>query len=213
MASILLLSGGFDSALLGYQLSQDKVDFSAVYMNFGQDAAERELSSARLIAAYLDIRLDVIDLTSLRTAFASSLMPGIMSHSGNPGSHVLELGTMIMYGPLLPYARQRGFEEVYIALVKSDADASPEYTQAFLDGVSRLSELAGYSRISFKAPFVMKEKQDLLTSVSLDPKILGLTWSCILGGQMHCGVCRSCKSRKAAFQGAGVTDLTNYRVL
>jgi 7-cyano-7-deazaguanine synthase len=38
----------------------------------------------------------------------------------------------------------------------------------------------------------------------------GETWSCYKGGDVHCGVCSSCRERKRAFLDAGVSDPTGY---
>jgi 7-cyano-7-deazaguanine synthase len=36
------------------------------------------------------------------------------------------------------------------------------------------------------------------------------TWSCYVGGEIHCGECGTCVERREAFAEAGVTDPTVY---
>lgn len=212
MSSLLLQSGGLDSAVLAYQLGKEGVEFQALHMYFGQAAAERELEAVQIVAALLNRRFDVLDLRSLGGGFTSSSLTQPTA-CPNPGRHVLPLGTMLYYGPVLPYAHHRGFDTVYVGLTKVDADASAEYRQPFLDAVSKLAEVAGLSRITFKAPYINKTKEEVLDIASSERDLVKLTWSCILGKAAHCGVCRSCTSRKAAFKSASMKDPTTYFVI
>ncbi len=157
----------------------------------------------------LVINLDVIEISGLRAAFTSSQF-GVMVAVGNPGRHVLELGSSLLLSPALAYARRLAINTVYIGYTKLDADYSAEYTQVFLDVFSDLSKVAGYPPISFQAPFVDKSKADVIRLGAKHEKLLAAAWTCHLQGPHHCGICESCEGRRAAFKEAKVKDVTTY---
>lgn len=207
--SILLHSGGLDSTILGHHLNEQGVNYQSLFINYDQTPRAPELNAVKKTAALLRSHLDVIEMLGLRSAFTSS-QAGILVNVGNPGRHVLELGSALLLSPALAYARRLAIDTVYIGYTKLDADYSDEYTQKFLDVFSDLSKTAGYPKISFKAPFVTKTKADVLKLASKKPELIAATWTCHLEGPNHCGICESCQGRRDAFKGSRVKDPTKY---
>ncbi|MGI9554182.1 MAG: 7-cyano-7-deazaguanine synthase, partial [Thermodesulfobacteriota bacterium] len=37
------------------------------------------------------------------------------------------------------------------------------------------------------------------------------TWTCYVGGELHCGACSACNERKRAFTESGIKDPTEYK--
>jgi 7-cyano-7-deazaguanine synthase len=207
--ALLMHSGGLDSTVLGLYLNEKNSDFVSLFIRYDQTPAERELVAARQTASMLRVRFDVIELQGLRAAFTSST-EGVFVLEGNPGKHVLELGNAVKCSLALAYARRHSLTEVYLGLTKYDADYSAEYSQPFLDAFSGLSEIAGFPRIAFKAPFIGKSKAEVIKIAAKHPRVLAATWTCFNPGPLQCGICESCESRKAAFKTARVQDPTRY---
>jgi 7-cyano-7-deazaguanine synthase len=206
---ILLLSGGIDSTILGLYLNDQGINYQSLFINYGQTPNDAELNAVTKTAALLRSSLDVIEMHGLRSAFTSSDQ-AVFAANGNPGKHVLELGSVLLLAPALTYARRLRIDTIYIGYTRLDADYSDEYSQKFLDTYSDLSTSAGYPQIVFKAPFVDKTKDEVLQLGSSQPNLLAATWTCHLHGPSQCGVCESCLGRRAAFAKANIEDPTDY---
>ncbi len=207
--AVLLHSGGLDSTVLGLHLNEESIDFTSLFINYEQTAQIPELESFQITSSMLGVSSDVLDLSGLKSIFTSSQFANF-DLVGNPGRHVIQLGSPVLLSQALTYARHMRMNTVYIGYTKLDADYSPEYTQEFLDMFSSLSEVAGYSRINFIAPFVDKTKAEVVSIGAGNPDLLAHTWTCHLNGSLQCGRCESCNGRQKAFQVAGVDDLTKY---
>ncbi|WP_215224693.1 7-cyano-7-deazaguanine synthase [Echinicola shivajiensis] len=207
--SILLLSGGLDSAALSLELMKKNEKRISLYFDFGNLSSKRGLDASRAIAGLTDSRLDVIQAKGLLEAFGSSELASV-DPAPNPGEHVIELGTLLILPTALTYAHRMNSDVIYIGYSKLDADASPEYTQKFLNSISNLSELAGFPKIKIEAPFISNTKSEVLKKLVDHFDILKQSWSCIYGGKKHCGTCQACLSRKEAFKDAKLKDPTKY---
>lgn len=67
-----------------------------------------------------------------------------------------------------------------------------------------------YDGITVEAPFSLMDK----AQIAALGKELGIdystTYSCYKGGEMHCGVCGTCRERRQAMADAGIDDKTEY---
>ena len=67
-----------------------------------------------------------------------------------------------------------------------------------------------YAGIELLRPFIALDK----AAIVCEGQRLGVpfesTWSCYVGGRVHCGSCGTCVERREAFIQAGVTDPTIY---
>lgn len=206
--ALLLHSGGIDSTILGNELKKQNIDFiSLFFLERNQDYGEAR--AVRRTSALLESDLHVIDISSTLEAFVPSKY-SIVRPAPNPGKHVIELGTILLYAPALTYAHSKGIDKIYVGFTKVDADASLEYGKQFLNAFSSLAEKAGFGHIAIEAPFIEKTKAEVLKLGEDIPELLTESWSCIQFGYTQCGCCTSCKSRKQAFTIASMTDYTNY---
>ena len=70
--------------------------------------------------------------------------------------------------------------------------------------------LGTYIGVELVAPYTMLSKSDIVrrgVELGID---YTKTYSCYKGGEVHCGVCGTCRERKEAFALAGVEDKTKY---
>ncbi|QDT05335.1 7-cyano-7-deazaguanine synthase [Rubripirellula lacrimiformis] len=207
--ALLLHSGGLDSTILGVYLNKKGINFQSLFIDYGQTSEVGELDAVTRTAAMLQSNLDVIRSPEIFSAFTSSSLAFSQS-VGNPGRHVLELGSVLLLAPAIAYAHRLGLSTVYVGYTKLDADYSKEYTQKFLSAFASLSSIAGYPAIAIKAPFVKKTKGQVVKIAAKQKELLSATWTCHLGLSRQCGVCESCLGRKEAFRSAKVKDPTTY---
>ena len=97
---------------------------------------------------------------------------------------------------------------LYLGAHADDAagNAYADCSEAFMAAMDSAISVGTYGRIRLVAPFVGKNKAEVVkTGLSLGVPY-ELTWSCYEGGEKPCGVCATCRDRAAAFRANGADD-------
>jgi 7-cyano-7-deazaguanine synthase len=219
--ALILLSGGLDSATLLALAQQQGYVCHALSFNYGQRHGA-ELNAARHIAGHarvaehklVHIGLDSFGgsaLTDTNIAVPDQLAPGI------PVTYVPARNTVFL-AFALGWAEVLGAADIFIGVNAVDysgyPDCRPEFIRAF-ENLARLATKAGVEGRAFTihTPLIDLGKADIIR-LGLD---LGVdyahTVSCYSADDRGraCGVCDSCRLRKAGFEAAGVADPTRYR--
>lgn len=212
--SVVLLSGGMDSATaLALEAREGDVRL-AVAVNYGQRHLT-EIRSAEALAAFYGVDLEVLDLTGWgRLLKGSSLTDPTVEvpdgHYAAPNMAVTVVpnrnATMLMAAAGV--AQAVGASRVVTAVHSGDHHVYPDCRPEFIQAASLASTLG--AGISISAPFVEISKTEICRiGVEIDVPY-GLTWSCYKGGRFHCGTCGTCVERREAFEEAGYPDPTIY---
>ena len=86
--------------------------------------------------------------------------------------------------------------------IKGDVGDYPDTTPEFLKQINELNKVNNYEYIPVKAPFIEKEKYEVVLEALKLGVPLDKTWSCYVGGDEPCGECYSCQSRIKAIEKA-----------
>ena len=179
----LLLSGGMDSIAVAYWQRPEL----AFTVDYGQRAAEAEISAAAQVADELDIQHEVISID------CSQIGSGDMA-----GSDAIDIAPVPEWWPfrnqlLITFSAARGVKlgvsEIMTGSVASDsshADGRPGFYQA-MDTVTSYQE--GGIRVS--APALEMTTVELVQLSSVPREILAWAHSCHTGN-LACGQCRGC---------------------
>jgi 7-cyano-7-deazaguanine synthase len=98
-----------------------------------------------------------------------------------------------------------------IALGPLAGNPFPDATPEFFTTMARALSLGLAYDITVEAPFVTKEKSEVIQLGLTLGVPLELTLSCMNPrGGLHCGQCSKCRERRDAFNEAGVVDPTSY---
>jgi 7-cyano-7-deazaguanine synthase len=205
MKSLLLMSGGIDSTALAYQLKNDDANFDVLHFNFGQNASTPEFTSVKKVCGKLDINYDIIDMPDIRNIFNSS-KNALFTVLPNPGKHVLELGTLLIFTHALLYARKNNYSKILIGFSKLDAEYSKEYSKEFLVYLSNISRMAGYEDIQIEAPFIEMGKHEIINIIKNEKELIDFSWSCVYDGDKPCGYCQACSHRIDATNLIGIKE-------
>jgi 7-cyano-7-deazaguanine synthase len=171
--ALVLLSGGVDSAALVALFAEHGRVFEALFIDYGQPAAERELQSAKRVAKHVGVPLAQLSISSIHPD---------ASYTGTPGRNaLLVIAALAKYGSTV--------ETIALGVHTSSRywDCTREFVtamQALVDGY-----VAGAVRVS--APFLTWSKREVLGFLGSTALARIETYSCDRANG-PCGSCASC---------------------
>ena len=220
--AVVLLSGGLDSATVLAIARDQGFQCYALSVDYGQ-RHRSELEAARKVADSLGAHQHQIIKLDL-TAFGGSALtdqaiavPAAGVKTEIPITYVPARNT-IMLSLALAWAETLQSQDIFVGVNAVDysgyPDCRPEYIQAF-EQMANLATKAGVEgkKLTIHAPLMHLSKKEIIqTGIALGVDY-SLTVSCYQADEAGraCGVCDSCRIRKAGFAAAGVTDPTCYR--
>ncbi len=216
--SVLLLSGGLDSATVAAVLRSRAEHFRAITVNYGQRHA-RELVAARNIAAetgaleHLVVSLDMSGIGGSALTDRKVEVPDA-GGEGIPVTYVPARNTVFL-SLALAFAEARDCDSVYIGANAVDysgyPDCRPEYIEAFNTMASLALKRGVEGRpVVIRAPLIRLSKADIIRMGTEAGAPYALSWSCYRGGKKACGRCDSCRLRLKGFSEAGLEDPVEY---
>jgi 7-cyano-7-deazaguanine synthase len=216
--SVVLLSGGMDSATCLALAARDQPPVHALTVAYGQ-RHRREIRAARDLARHFRIAEHrVLDLP-LGPLLESSLtrprrpLPRSPPRGDAIPSTYVPARNTILLAIATGFAESRGVASVYLGANAIDysgyPDCRPEFLRAF-ERTVRLGTRRGAEggSIRIRAPLVRRSKAAIVRLGERLGVPWALTWSCYAGGRRPCGQCDSCRLRRRGFEGAGVPDPT-----
>ncbi|MEN6605873.1 MAG: 7-cyano-7-deazaguanine synthase QueC [Bryobacteraceae bacterium] len=217
MKTIVLLSGGMDSATLLYQCIQEdgKDNVLALAMFYGQ-RHRCELNAAYNIAKRAGVHYTIVPLDGLRVLLSSALTSdGLVVPEGHyeaesMKSTVVPMRNAIFLSVASGYAWSLGAKRVATAVHAGDHAIYPDCRPAFILAFNMMARQAmqGFADVEIDAPFVHLTKAEIAKVGHELGVPWELTWSCYKGLEKHCGVCGTCVERREAL--ALVGDPTEY---
>lgn len=219
--AVVLLSGGLDSATVLAQARQQNFRCYALSVDYGQ-RHHAELAAAKLVADSLgaeEHRVIHIDLTSFGGSALTDSRIAVPERetTGIPLTYVPARNT-IMLSLALAWAEVLQSQDIFFGVNAVDysgyPDCRPEYVEAF----ERMANLATKAAVEGKplklhAPLLHMSKAEIIrqgTQLGVD---FSLTVSCYQADEdgRACGLCDSCRLRRAGFEQAAVSDVTRYQ--
>ena len=217
--AVALVSGGLDSFVSAARAVEAGQRLLALSIDYNQ-RHRVELAAAGRIAATLGAERHVVLPLDLSAFGGSALTADIAVPKGG-----VEPGIPVTYVPArntiflslaLGWAEAAGARDLYIGVNALDysgyPDCRPEFIAAFED-LAELATKAGTegARFRVQAPLQHMTKADIVREGERLGLDLGLSWSCYDPiGELHCGLCDSCRLRSKGFEEAGVADPTRY---
>lgn len=227
MKGFVLLSGGIDSTTCLYLAYAECVEgLVAINVHYGQRHV-KELEHAQKSCNALNIPHHTIDLSGVvpRTMLTdpSKEVPNIsydqisgISPTYVPFRNGLMLSAAATYAMATIAAKGDGSHEdehrLYFGAHAEDAQnwAYPDCTPEFTGAMANAIMVGTYWSVRLVTPLQFMDKAQI---IEFGTK-LGVrwedTWSCYKGGEMHCGVCPTCRARKSGFARAQIFDPTVY---
>ena len=222
-SAVVLLSGGLDSATALAIARSQGFECYALSVEYGQRHSA-ELDAARRVAAAAGVRDHRIMHVDLAGIGGSALTDKTIAvpespTTGIPVTYVPARNT-IMLSLALGWAEVLGTGDIFIGVNVLDYSGYPDCRPEFIAAFARLAELATKAGVEgqpyrIRAPLISLSKAEIIREGVRLGVDYGLTVSCYqadVDGRA-CGLCDSCRLRRAGFEAAGVPDPTQYRPL
>ena len=219
--AVILLSGGLDSATVLAIARNQGFDCYCLSFDYGQRHSA-ELAAADRVAKALgasEHRIARIDIgafggSALTDTHIDVPVDGV--EGGIPVTYVPARNT-IMLSYELGWAEVLGAQDIFVGVNAVDYSGYPDCRPAFISAFENMANLATKVAVEGKpffirAPLIDLTKAQIIATGSRLGVDYGLTVSCYQADHQGraCGVCDSCRLRKAGFAAAGVTDPTPY---
>ncbi len=216
----MLVSGGLDSAVVAAIAAGRGFAVNALTIDYNQRHA-CEIDAARAVARHIGAVRHVVLPLDLRRFGGSALTDDIAVPKDGVGPDIpvtyVPARNLIFLSLALGWAEPLGARDIFIGVNALDysgyPDCRPEFIASFAE-TARLATKDGVQTEGFRihAPLQDWGKARIAQEVvrlGLDP---AMTWSCYdpTPEGLACGLCDSCRLRRAGFAEAGLADPTRY---
>ena len=218
--AVVLLSGGLDSMVAAGVAREQGFALNALTIDYNQ-RHRREIEAARVIARELGALRHVVLPLDLRQFGGSALTGDIAVPKTGLGDDIpvtyVPARNLIFLSLTLGWAEPLGVHDIFIGVNALDysgyPDCRPEFIASFAE-TARLATKDGVEGRPFAihTPLQHWSKARIVAEahrLGLDP---ALSWSCYdpTPEGLACGLCDSCRLRRAGFAEAGLSDGTAY---
>jgi 7-cyano-7-deazaguanine synthase len=218
--AVVLLSGGLDSMVTAGLAQEAGFEIFALTIDYNQ-RHRREIDAARAIAERLGARRHVILPLDLRQFGGSALTSDVDVPKDGVGSDIpvtyVPARNLVFLSLTLAWAEALGAKDIFIGVNALDYSGYPDCRPEFISGFEQLAGLATKvgatgGEFTIHAPLQYLGKADIAREAARLGFESGLSWSCYdpQPDGRACGLCDSCRLRKAGFAHAGLVDSTDY---
>jgi 7-cyano-7-deazaguanine synthase len=212
--------------VMAHGLAREGTRLRGLFLKHGRGRNRHELVASKHLAEMLQLPIDVMDLDGAR-AIHGAFRPGQPVPEGaGPLTQVVDADETpreerlmrkglspfsVMITIALYYTHVVDGEALSIGLIKDQSGAGPRLEE-YLSGLADLDHLFNprLPRVDIRAPQIHMTKADVLSRGLELGTPLERSWSCLFGGQVHCGRCSHCVARKAGYREIGHPDPTRY---
>ncbi len=205
-ASVILLSGGLDSAVnLAEAAARTKTALSLTF-DYGQRAAARELDAAASQAKYYGVRHKVIELP-----WFGELLPPAIVDGGDPADADVSdeavwvpnrNGVFVAVGAA--YAEALDASLLITGFNAEEAISFPDNSREYIDAANLALSYSTKGTVELFSFTAEMTKADIVRRAVELTVPLELAYSCYEGRERMCGLCPSCRRTAGAMADAGV---------
>ena len=216
MLTLVLLSGGLDSAVLAaHEARTSRV--LPVYVSVGLAWEQAELAMLDRLLRDPVLGGRVEPLMRVEFTMRDVYAPTHWAIRGTPPAYDTPDEDVYLTGRNLVLLTKAGVvatnhDAQRIALGPLAGNPFPDARPAFFEAMSRAMSLGLDHSIEVVTPFLDWQKEDVIQR-GVDLRVpLEHTLSCMnpAPGPVHCGLCSKCRERRDAFTAAAVHDPTSY---
>ncbi len=218
--AVVLVSGGLDSATVLAMADRDGYECFGLSVGYGQRHSAELMAAERVCASlgceqHRTIHIDLAAFGGSALTDESIAVPQAPTE-GIPVTYVPARNTVFL-SLALAWAEVLEAFDIFVGVNAVDysgyPDCRPEFISSF-ESMANLATKAGVEgrKLSIRAPLINLSKAEIIKQGAALGVDYGLTVSCYQATESGaaCGVCDSCRLRRAGFVEAGVPDPTEY---
>jgi 7-cyano-7-deazaguanine synthase len=208
-SSVILLSGGLDSAAnLAFCREHDE-PVLALTIRYGQRAAEREVRAARELCEIYGVEHQILDLGWLGALGGSSLTDGSQKVPELKTTQLDDLSVIrdtaksvwvpnrngVLINVAAAWAERRRAKRVVVGFNREEATTFPDNSVEFLNRATRALELSTANQVEVFCYTAHWDKREIVRELEKlsRPFPFEKIWSCYTGDEKACGRCESCQ--------------------
>lgn len=211
--SLIVLSGGMDSATLMYDYKEEIG--LAISFSYGSKHNEREIKAAKILAKECGIEHIHCPLDFVAKNFKSSLLKtGEDIAQGEYNDEdmrktVVPFRNGIMLSLAVGLAESRNMSIVMYGAHSGDHAIYPDCRPQFIEAMALTAQTGTYKGISLVSPYASMSKREIGVRGGSLSVPFEKTYSCYVGKEKHCGICPTCVERRKALKGFDPTIYEN----
>ncbi len=208
MQTIVLLSGGIDSAVALYWARSRGWEINSLEFEY-HERPNQERKACRALCARADIQNQiVVPLPFIREAADIPQSERLNPLLQNTPPGYIPLRNLIFYSLAGYHAEILGARYIIGGHNRSDYANFPDAGKGFWDQLNQILKTAIWSYAEIQTeiclPLIGMWKDEVVGLGAELQVPLELTWSCYFDGDRPCGSCPSCVERAEAFSAAGL---------
>lgn len=221
-SSLILLSGGLDSALSLVLAKQNTEVRLALTFDYGQKAASQEIQAATQICKIYDIPHQILKIPDLMP----DSHPFVNQNQSAPTLAIDELDNPdltqktakavwvpnrngILINLAAGIAEANGIDLVVVGFNKEEAQTFPDNSEAYLESLNQAFQYSTQNCVQVASPTSHLNKSEMLAKILENDFDLTNLWSCYAAKEKMCGECESCQRFKRALQNNAQSDWIN----
>lgn len=230
--AILLISGGLDSVVLAHWLKKVKriKELKFIFIDYRQNSLKEELFCVKKTAKELGAKLLIVEnkwIGKMSTSLINKKSEENQIKKIKEKEEIISWyvpcrnSLFLLTGLALAeseFISKNKRYDIYIGIKYEGELRFKDTTPGFIDKMNKLVEFSTQKGdFKFVAPFLDKDKEEVIEIANKLKVDLSKTYSCYIGNNfkknmmIHCGICGGCKSRKKAFKFSGKSDPTAYK--
>jgi len=182
--------------------------------NYGQKH-KKELLCAAKTCKKLKLEHKIVDLSGIKDLLKSALTTNQAIPEGHYADPNMKLTVvpnrnMIMLSIATGYAISNGAKRVFFGAHGGDHAIYPDCRAEFIRQLTMATEICDYIPVTIEAPYINRNKTDIVKLGLLMGVPYQDTWTCYKGRKLACGKCGSCVERLEAFTKNNIKDPIKY---
>lgn len=195
MKSIVLLSGGLDSAVSLAWAQRNQYPILCLNFDYGQRSAANERVASQKLAEFFEVDLNIVEVPFLKEIFSSNyFIP-------NRNGFFLHISAA--------YAESLDASLIVTGFSREEAEVLPDNSFKDVEAKDHTLKMTTLTKVKVVCPTQNLSKKEIVNLGSKLEIPFKFIWPCYAAGDEMCGCCEGCQSYLRALQHNGLGQISD----